>query len=144
MRPPKQSPNLEDIRVPVKYKLAALWTSVMFCYIYGDYFGLYVPGSIQEMMQGKMGPIGPVTQTVLLGTSLVLAIPSVMIFLSLALKPGMNRWLNIVAGALYTLIILITMWGWAFYVFFGVIEIILTGLVVLYAWRWPSAREAGG
>ncbi len=33
------------------------------------------------------------------------------------------------------------MWGWAFYVLFGVIEIVLTGLVVSYAWAWPRARE---
>ena len=36
---------LEDIRVPTRYKLSAMWASVMFCYIYADYFGLYVPGS---------------------------------------------------------------------------------------------------
>jgi hypothetical protein len=46
----------------------------MFCYIYADYFGLYVPGSLQTMLAGKMGPLGPVTQIVLLGTSLMLAI----------------------------------------------------------------------
>ena len=40
-------------------------------------------------------------------------------------------------GALHTLIILITMWDWAFYVFFGIIDVVLTGLVVWYAWHWP-------
>jgi uncharacterized protein DUF6326 len=133
---------LEDIQVNVKIKLSALWASVMFCYIYADYFGLYVPGTLQKMLAGKMGPLGPTTQGVLLGTSLMMAIPSAMIFLSVAVKAAVNRWLNIVLGALYTLIILITMWDWLFYVFFGVIEIALTSLIVLYAWRWP--REQGG
>jgi hypothetical protein len=71
-----------------------------------------------------------------------MAIPSLMVFLSLALKPGLSRWLNIVFGALYTAIIMITMWDWMFYRFFGVIEITLTALVVGYAWRWPR-QETG-
>ena len=128
---------LEDIQVPVKLKLAALWTSVMFLYIYADYFGLFVPGALQSMLDGRMGPLGPTTQGVLIGTSVMLAIPSLMIFLSVALKPGLNRWLNIIMGVVYTLIICITMWSWYFYIIYGVLEISLTGLVVWYAWRWP-------
>ena len=129
--------TLEDGRIDVKIKLSALWASVMFCYIYADYFGLYVPGALQKMLSGKMGPLGPTTQGILLGTSVMMAIPSLMIFLSVALKPNLNRWLNIIFGVLFTLIILITMWQWMFYVFFGVIEVTLTGLVVWYAWKWP-------
>lgn len=133
---------LEDIKVNVKVKLSALWASVMFCYIYADYFGLYIPGRLQRMLEGKMGPLGPTTQGVLLFTSVMMAIPSVMIFLSVALKPNLNRWLNLIFGALYTLIILITMWDWYFYIFFGVIEIMLTGLVVWYAWTWPRTTSS--
>jgi hypothetical protein len=125
--------------IPIKIKLAALWTSVMFCYIYADYFGLYVPGSLQDMIDGNMGPLGKSTQGVLLGTSLLMAIPSVMIFLSVALKAGVNRWLNITFGVIYTLIIGITIVGaWRFYQLFGAIEIVLTSLVVWYAWTWPK------
>jgi hypothetical protein len=129
---------LDDIKIHVKMKLSALWASVMFCYIYADYFGLYVPGKLQGMLAGKMAPLGPTTQGVLVGTAIMLAVPSVMIFLSLALKPKLNRWLNIILGILYTAIILITMWDWAFYIFYGIVEVILTGLVVWYAWKWPK------
>jgi len=38
----------------------------------------------------------------------MMAIPSVMIFLSVAVKPKLNRLLNIIFGVIYTLIILIT------------------------------------
>ena len=135
---------LDDIKIHVKIKLSALWASVMFCYIYADYFGLYVPGTLQSMLKGKIGPLGQATQGVLLGTSLVMAIPSVMIFLSVALKPVLNRWLNMIFGVIYTLIILITMWAWWFYIFFGIIEVALTGPIVWYAWNWPrhEARES--
>lgn len=36
---------LEDVKVNVKLKLAALWASFMFLYIYVDYFHLYMPGA---------------------------------------------------------------------------------------------------
>jgi hypothetical protein len=42
---------------------------------------------------------------------------------------------------LYTLIICVTMWAWVFYIFYGVIEITLTALVVWYSWTWPR-RES--
>ncbi len=127
-----------DTKVDVKIKLAGIWTSVMFCYIYADYFGLYVPGRLHQMLGGTMPPLGPVSQWVLLGTSTVLAIPAVMIFLSLVLKPRLNRALNIGFGITYTLIILVTMWDWWFYICYGVIEITLTVLAVCYAWTWPK------
>lgn len=60
-----------------------------------------------------------------------------------ALSPVLNRWLNLVFGVAYTAIILITMWGWRFLVFYGVIEISLTSLVVWYAWKWPKAQAGG-
>jgi hypothetical protein len=134
---------LEDIAVPLKVKLAGLWTSVMFCYIYADYFGLYQPGSLKSMLEGKMEPLGQTTQLMLVGTSLMMAIPSVMIFLSLALKANVNRWLNIVCGVLYTIIIVLTAYGsWAFFILFGVIEVALTLLVVWYVWKWPRGVAA--
>jgi hypothetical protein len=133
--------DFDDVKVHVKFKLAALWASAMFCYIYADYFGLYVPGKLQGILEGRMAPLGATTQGVLVGTSVLMAIPSVMIFLSIALKPALNRWLNMIFGVLYTIVILITMWGWAFYVFFGVIEVALTGLVFWYALKWPRHRE---
>ena len=139
----QSSAALDDTPVPVKIKIAALWASVMFCYIYGDYFGLYQPGALQAMLAGKMGPLGQTTQGILIGTSAMMAIPSLMVFLSLVLQPRVDRWLNMVTGTLYTVIILITMWGgWAFYVVLGIIEIVLTALIVWYAWKWPAAKAA--
>lgn len=133
---------LENAKINVKMKLSALWASVMFCYVYGDYFGLHKPGTLQEMMSGKMGPLGETTQGVLLGTSALMAIPSLMVFLSLVMAPTANRWTNIVLGTLYTAIILITMPGaWYFYQFLGVIEAVLTALIVWYAWTWPKQDE---
>ena len=133
---------LVDFKVHVKLKLSAIWAALMFCYIYGDYFGLYVPGQLKGMLAGG-GPIGPVSQISLVVTSLLVTVPGIMIFLSLVLPPKANRWLNIVLGAFYIVVMLITMPGaWSFYILLGVIEIALGVLTIWYAWNWPKQPAA--
>ncbi len=130
--------KLQNVKVHVKLKLASLWASLMFCYIYGDYFGLFQPGNLQSMLNGQMGPLGHTTQAVLLGTALLMAVPSLMIFLSLVLIPAINRAANIALGVLYAVIMLISMPGaWTFYMVLGVIEVALCLAIIGYAWRWP-------
>jgi hypothetical protein len=66
-------------------------------------------------------------------------------FLSLALPAGVKRWVNIVSGALYTVIMILAIrGGWHFYIFYGLIEIVLTALIVWYAWTWPRQAERQG
>ena len=129
---------LEDTKVPVRFKLAALWTSVMFCYVYADYFQLYKPGELQGMLNGEMA-LGAVTQRMLVGTAILMAVPSLMIFLSLVLPVVVSRWLNVGAGLFYAAIMLLILFNgaWAFYMLFATIEVILTLLAVWYAWSWP-------
>ena len=135
--------SLEDIPVPVKYKLSAMWASVMFCYIYVDYFELYIPGKLQGMLAGNMMPLGPVTQGILLGTGIMMALPSLMVFLSLALKAPMSRWLNIILGTVYTVIQLLVVSGsgWAFYIGIGLLEAALTAFIAWTAWTWPRQPQ---
>ena len=140
-------PNaLQHFDPPVQLKLSALWASVMLCYIYGDYFGLFVPGTLKAMFEGQMGSLGPTTQGVLLGTSALITFPALMVALSLLLPPTLNRWLNIVLGLAYTAIVVFFMsGGWWFYEALAIVEIMLQLLVVWHAWKWPKvpavARE---
>ena len=132
--------KLADVQVNVRLKLSALWASVMFLYVYGDFFGLFKPGKLRAMIEG-VTPVGPTTQGVLLAFAVVMAIPSVMVFLSLVLSPTIARWANIILGVVYSLIMLLTMpHAWGFYVLLGCIEVALTITIVWYAWTWP--REA--
>jgi hypothetical protein len=62
------------------------------------------PGAIALLLKGR-GPLEPITQMFLLGASASVAIPSLMIFASLALTARINRPLNVVVGALYTMLI---------------------------------------
>jgi hypothetical protein len=130
---------LSDIRIHVRFKLSALWAALMFCYIYGDYFGLYVPGKLKGMLDGE-GPIGPVSEASRVATALLLAVPGLMVFVSLVLSPRLCRWANILLGLFYAAIMVLTMPGaWWFYITLGVIEVALSLLIVVCAWRWPRA-----
>lgn len=138
---------LEDAPVPVRLRLSALWASVMFCYIYGDYFGLYRPGTLQGMLDGRMGPLGPTTQGVLLGTALLMAVPAAMVALSVLLPAVLARWSNVVFGLAYTAVMAVSLPGaWTFYIVLGVLEMLATLAIAVLAWRWPRTRadtEAG-
>ena len=139
MNTSKKSLALADVQINVKLKLAALWGALMFLYVYADILSLFRPGHIEEILAGKMGPF-PVTQVGLLTAALLMAIPSVMVFLSLALTPKVNRWTNISFGLLYTLVNLSNLIGetWAYYLAIGIVEIVLTLLIIGYAWQWPK------
>jgi hypothetical protein len=135
----------EDVKINVKMKLSALWVALMLIYIYADILSNFKPGAIEKMMEGFMGPF-PVTQGSLLLASILMMIPAVMVFLSLTLKPKINRWVNIILGVLYTLVNISNLIGetsWIFYLSFVVVEIALTLLIVWYAWTWrnPEAKS---
>ncbi len=85
------STDFEDIKVNIKIKLSALWTSVTLCYLYGDYFELYTPKKVEGLISGDNLLNSPMN---LFAASVLLAIPAVMVCLSVLLKPTINRWLN--------------------------------------------------
>lgn len=137
------APAFEDFKVNIKIKLAVLWASVMFCYVYGDYFSLYVPQKVEKFISGDTMLNNPVK---LFAGSLLMAIPALMVFLSVVLKPSINRWLNIIFGIFYTAIMLliavttIAPW-WGFYVFLAIVEVVLTSLIFWYALKWPKQHS---
>jgi hypothetical protein len=69
----------------------------------------------------------------------LMMIPSLMIFLSLALKAKWNRWTNIIVGILKIVVLLVFIDdSWAFYIFATIVEVVLLSLIVWYAWKWPK------
>jgi hypothetical protein len=136
----RKTAELEDVKINVKIKLSALWVSVMFLFAYADIKAFYKPGFIEEVMSGEAAGM-QITQVWLLGGAILMTIPSVMIFLSLALKPKANRWANIIVGIFFTVLTPISMFMpgvWAYYIFYGSVEVVLTALIVWYAWKWPK------
>ena len=135
----KTATILEDVKVNIKIKLSALWVSIMFIYLYVDVFGFYKPGVIEDAIAGKVWTF-QITQVWLLGVIILMTIPSLMVFLSLALPVKANRWTNIIVGILYIVVTLGMTIGesYAFYIFGSIVEAVLLLLIVVYAWKWPT------
>jgi hypothetical protein len=134
---------LENPKVNIKIKLAALWTSVTLCYLYGDYFELYTPDKVNSLITGENNLDSPIK---LLIASIILAVSSVMVAASIILKPKINRTLNILFGSFFTIMmVLIGIFstnGWyLFYVFLAFLESIITALIVWFAWKWPKEKS---
>ncbi len=130
----------EDSKVNVKLKLAALWTSVMFIYLYVDVIGFFKPGVIEDILAGIVWQF-EITQAWALAALAFMTVPSLMVFLSLALPAKVNRWTNIIVASLYVVISIGNAIGesWVFYFIFAVIvEVVLLSLVIRYAWKWPG------
>jgi Family of unknown function (DUF6326) len=130
---------LEDMRV--RMKLAALWTSFMFLYIYVDYFHLYMPGSVKDLLAGKIW-VFDVTQVFLLIALASVTIPALMIFLSVALSAKVNRWTNVIVAAVYIPYTLFNLAGeaWVHMYFAAVVEVVLLLLIIRYAWKWRVSK----
>ena len=135
------SRTFEDVKVGVRCKIAALWIAMLFLFAYGDIFGFFSPGQIQEVMAGEISGMA-ITQVFLFAVSLYIAIASVMVFGSLVLSPSVNRWTNIVLPSLYIVSIVASAIGEtsAYYWFLSIAESALL-LIVWYAWTWPRQEE---
>lgn len=132
----------EELKVSVRLKLAALWVSFMFLYIYVDYFHLFMPGTLEDMLAGKVFTF-EVSQTFLLIVLAAVAIPVLMIFLSLALPAKINRCTNIIVAVIHIPYMLFNLVGeaWIHMVLGAVLEVILLGMIIRYAWKWPRMDE---
>ena len=130
--------SLEDIQFSLKLKLVTLWVSLMFLYIYVDYFHLYMPGKIEDIQKGRVFEFD-ITQGFLMSALASMTIPALMIFLSAALPAQVNRWANIIIAAVYIPYTLFNLAGeaWMHMVFGAVVEVVLLCLIIRYAWKWP-------
>jgi len=131
-------PALQDTGVCVNMKLAALWTGFMFLYIYVDYFHLYMPGKIEDMLQGRVF-VFAVTQGFLLTALASVTIPALMIFVSVALPAQLNRRVNMIVAAVYIPYTLLNLAGeaWMHMLFAAAAELVLLLFIIRYAWKWP-------
>ena len=137
----KAAGALEDVKIPVKLKLSALWAATLFLYAYGDIFGFFRPDVIESVKAGKIAGF-QINQVSLLAVSIYILIPSAMVFLALVLKPEVNRWANLIISVAYFATIVLSAIGetWAYYIFLSFAESVLTLLIVWHAWKWPRQQ----
>lgn len=130
---------LEDQRMPVRAKLAATWTSLMFLYAYVDILNFFTPGVIQEILDGKVFKFD-LSQTFSTTALTLMAIPIFMVVLSMTLPAQASRITNLIVASLYVPVTAFNAVGesWRYFYWLGIaLELILLALIVRYAWTWP-------
>ena len=136
------TPNLLDSPpIPVQAKLAAAWTSLMFLVIYIDYFHLYQPGEIDEIRGGTIFEFD-ISGTLMSIFFVIIAIPALMVMLSMTLPAGANRATNLVVASLYIPIMVFNAVGatrdYAFYYALTIgLEVLILAFILRSAWTWP-------
>lgn len=131
-------PALDEMQVNVRVKLVALWTALMFFYIYGDYFKLYIPDETGKLVSGDTMLDSPVK---LFAASVLLALPPIVIILTVLAKASFARLVNITFGLFFTAIMVLIAFTsigewWIAYTFYAIVESIITGYIVFIAWKW--------
>lgn len=132
--------QLEDVKVNVKIKLAALWTCFMFLYIYVDYYHLYMPDALNQILAGKVF-VFDITWKFLVIALISTSIPALMIFLSVVLPAKVNRVVSITIAMIYVPYTLFNLAGdaWIHMIFGAAVEVTLLALIIRYSWKWPRA-----
>jgi hypothetical protein len=142
----KSTTALHDPPVPVRAKLAAAWTSLMFLVIYIDYFHLYQPGEIDDIRGGVIFEFD-ISGTLMSIFFAIIAIPALMILLSMTLPARVNRATNLVVASLYIPAVGMNFLGslpdYAFYYALTIgVEVLILAFILRAAWTWPRTSSA--
>jgi Family of unknown function (DUF6326) len=135
----------DSSRIDTRLRISALWIAVLLIFAYVDLFSLYRPDFRADLERGKVDAFD-VEQTFLFFTTLYIIVPSVMVYLTLVMRPPLNRIVNVVVAAAYALSIVGSAVGeWNYFILGSVVEAILLALVIHHAWTWRretvSTRE---
>ena len=135
--------EFELVKVNVRVKISALWTAMLFVFAYVDIFSLYRPDFRADVEAGQISGF-TVNQSFLLATTIYIAIPSLMVFATLVLRPRVNRLANIALSIIYALTIIAGAIGeWNYYILGSAVEVAVLASIVYYAWTWPKTSPTG-
>ena len=144
MRKTSTAGVLEHQPASVRTKLAAAWTSFMFLAIYVDYLALYVPGAIDDILNGVVWRLD-ITQAFVVGALTLMAIPIAMVVLSTTLPARACRAANLGVASLYVLATALNVVdeSWTYYYGLGAaLGIAVLALIIRTAWNWPRTPRA--
>jgi hypothetical protein len=134
--------HYQDFWINPRIKIAALWVSMLFVYVYVDLFSLYRADVRADIDAGEIF-VFTIGQGFLLGATIYILVPSLMLFLSLVLPVRLTRTTNIVIAILYAVTVVGGAIGeWNYYILGSLIEAALLVGVVYYAWTWPKTTDA--
>lgn len=119
--------------VDVRIILSALWVCLMLTYLLGDVLRIFSG----DFVAGEIGGM-QVSPAMYLGLAILMAIPIIMVFLSLTLKYPLIRWVSIVVAILLFVFNLVGLptYPSAYDKFLIVVGLVFNALTVWYAWKW--------
>ena len=120
---------MEDVQII----LSGLWVALMLSYLLGDVLRIFAGDFKAGEMEGKK-----MSQKMLLGMAVLMLIPIVMVFLSLALPYPVNQWVNIIAAIglfVFNLVGLPT-YPSSYDKFLIIVGLVFNALTIGYAWTW--------
>jgi chromate transport protein ChrA len=137
--------NIKTAKMNTKILLTILWVFYSVNFMYCDALSSLEPGVIAMHMSGYTadGTV-KITDGFLLGTAIMFEIPFLMIVLSWVLKYRANRLANIIAGTLFVLAQIASLFLGApspAYIFYTAIEIAGLVLIVGNAWKWRNPED---
>ncbi|MEV6223748.1 DUF6326 family protein [Nocardia fluminea] len=144
MRTRRTTTSLEDQPMPVRVELAAAWTSFMFLYAYVDILNFFTPGTIEDILDGRVFEFA-LSQTFSTTALTLMAIPILMVVLSITLPARVNRIANLIVASLYVPVTAFNVLGESWLYFYGLgvaLELILLALILRYAWTWPRTAPS--
>jgi len=125
-------------------KLSTLWIFVTVNYIFCDVVTLMNPEDLKQIITGTVGDL-QMTEGFLLGAAILMEIPFAMILLARFLPYRANRWANIIAGTIMTVVQVASLFVGGgltlHYIFYSIIEIACTAIIVWVAWRWRNPED---
>ena len=135
----KEKIEYVDAKYNTRTTLIGLWVVLILLYIYCDHFSFFRTGEIERIISGFIGPF-KITQISLILSSLITIIPSLTIVACLFVNPNILRYINIIVGILFTLVNIGNIVGetWAYYLMYGIIEIVITVLIIIISIRWKK------
>ncbi len=133
---------LVDPIVNVKLKLAVMWATLMFFYIYNDILTMYRQDIVEGLLAGNLEGI-QFTQGVLFAAAALMSIPIFMVLLSVTLPARLNRPVNMFMGAFHMVLLVTSTFmdgeaPWAYYGLICVFEGVIIAMITWYAWKWPT------
>ena len=137
---------MKNATIPVQARIAAAWTSFMFLYAYVDILNFFKPGVLDSILNGKVWNFD-VSAPLLTVMLISVAVPSVMVVLSMTLPARANRITNLVVAAVLVPYTLFNVAGesleWAaFYAVSIGIELALLAVILHSAWKWKVVSAA--
>jgi len=136
--------NYQDYWINPRVKIAALWASMLFVFVYVDLFSLYRADIRADITAGKISAF-TIGQGFLFGVTAYVVVPSLMVFLSLVLPARVTRTSNLILAVLYVVTIAGGAIGeWNYYILGSIIEAALLASVAYFAWTALSGQSQAG